>query len=69
MNKYLEGLYYTKTHEWIKFEGDKARIGLCDYAQHHLGDIVFVNLPEVGDDIEAGTPCCDVESVKAESGV
>lgn len=62
-------LRYAKTHEWVKLEGDKAVIGLSDYAQKELGDLVFVNLPEVGDTVDAGTPFGDVESVKAVSDI
>ena len=60
---------YAKTHEWVKIEGDKATIGLSDHAQHELGDIVFINLPQEGDGITAGEAFCDVESVKAVSDV
>lgn len=62
-------LRYAKTHEWVKLEGDKAVIGLSDYAQKELGDLVFVNLPEVGDTVDAGMPFGDVESVKAVSDI
>ncbi len=63
-------LLYTKTHEWVEFmEDDYVRIGLTDYAQHELGDLVFVNLPEEGDTLEAGEAFADVESVKAVSNV
>ena len=56
---------YTKTHEWIAFTDDgKAKIGITDFAQQELGDIVYVNLPEVGDSLEAGEVFADVESVK-----
>lgn len=59
-------LLYTKSHEWVKFEGETtARIGITDYAQASLGDIVFVNLPEEGAEVEAGEAASDVESVKA----
>ena len=64
-----EGLLYSKSHEWVKEEGDVAVIGLTDYAQSELGDLVFVNLPEVGDTVEAGEVFGDVESVKAVSDV
>ena len=60
-------LKYTKTHEWVRYEGDAAFVGISDYAQHALGDLVFVNLPEPGDEVEAGEPFGDVESVKAVS--
>ncbi len=64
-----EELKYTKSHEWVKIEGDTALIGLSDFAQNALGDIVFVNLPEEGDELTAGEPFADVESVKAVSDV
>jgi glycine cleavage system H protein len=60
-------LQYTKTHEWIRIEGDEATIGITDYAQDTLGDVVYVELPEVGASFEAGTPFGAVESVKAAS--
>lgn len=62
-----ENLKYTKTHEWAQIDGDKAKIGLSDFAQDALGDIVFINLPEVGDAVTAGEAFCDLESVKAVS--
>ena len=62
-------LLYAKTHEWVKIEGDEAAVGLTDYAQDALGDLVFVNLPEVGDTFAAGDTLADVESVKAVSDV
>ncbi|MDM8288993.1 glycine cleavage system protein GcvH [Slackia piriformis] len=64
-----ENLHYTETHEWCLLEGGIARIGITDYAQNELGDIVFVNLPEVGDEVVAGESFADVESVKAVSEV
>jgi glycine cleavage system H protein len=65
-----KGLWYAKTHEWVDFINDTtAVIGLSDYAQHELGDLVFVNLPQAGDTIAAGKVFCDVESVKAVSDV
>ncbi len=63
-------LKYTKSHEWVKFEEDgKALVGLSDYAQDALGDLVFVNLPQEGDEVQAGEVFADVESVKAVSDV
>lgn len=62
-------LKYTKSHEWIAKDGDVATIGLTDYAQSELGDLVFVNLPEEGDEVTAGESFADVESVKAVSDV
>ena len=64
-----EELKYSKSHEWIALDGDTAVVGLTDYAQSELGDLVFVNLPEVGDAVEAGEAFGDVESVKAVSDV
>jgi glycine cleavage system H protein len=66
MKEYL----YTKSHEWVLFENDTtAKIGISDFAQSELGDLVFVNLPEVGDEVVAGETFADVESVKAVSNV
>ena len=62
-------LKYSKTHEWIRYEGDTAFIGISDYAQHALGDLVFVNLPEPGDELVMGEALGDVESVKAVSDI
>ena len=63
-------LLYTKSHEWVLFSDDKtAKVGLTDYAQKQLGDLVFVNLPSEGDEAEAGAAVADVESVKAVSDV
>lgn len=60
-------LRYSEEHEWVKVEGDKVRVGITDFAQSELGDIVFVELPEVGDEIEANEPFGSVESVKTVS--
>ena len=62
-------LQYAKTHEWVKKDGDTVLIGLTDYAQDQLGDIVFVNLPEAGDEVAMGESFADVESVKAVSDI
>lgn len=63
-------IFYTKSHEWVMFiDETTVRVGLTDYAQSELGDLVFVNLPEVGEEVEAGEEFADVESVKAVSGV
>ena len=64
---YPAGMRYSKTHEWLKVEGKSASVGITDYAQHSLGDIVFVELPKVGDTVEAGKIFGSVESVKAVS--
>lgn len=62
-------LKYTKDHEWVYYDGDEAYVGISDYAQQELGDLVFVNLPEVDDEVIAGEAFGDVESVKAVSDV
>lgn len=63
---YPNNLKYAKTHEWAEVtENGNVRVGISDYAQNELGDLVFVNLPEVGDDVTAGEVFADVESVKA----
>lgn len=67
MSKIEEGCRYAESHEWVKVEGDIAVIGISDYAQHALGNIVYVDLPEVGDEFEAGDDFGAVESVKAAS--
>ena len=64
---YPAELKYSKDHEWVKFEGDIAIIGISDFAQDALGDVVFVNLPGEGDEATAGEAFGDVESVKAVS--
>ena len=67
--KYPQELFYSKSHEWVKLEGDCAWIGITDFAQDALGDLVYVNLPEVGDEVTAGETFADVESVKAVSDI
>ena len=62
-------LKYPKDHEWLKMEGDVAVVGITDFAQNSLGDIVFINLPQEGDAVTAGESFGDVESVKAVSDV
>jgi glycine cleavage system H protein len=62
-----EELQYTKSHEWVRTEGDTATIGITDHAQDELGDVVFVELPEVGTTFDAGDSFGTVESVKAVS--
>ena len=64
-----EDLLYSKSHEWVKEEGEEVVIGLTDFAQSELGDLVFVNLPEEGDELTLGEAFSDVESVKAVSDV
>lgn len=65
----VAGLKYSKDHEWVKVEGNRATIGITDYAQHSLGDIVFVELPELGDHIDKEQTFGVVESVKAASDI
>ena len=67
MSKILEGLRYAESHEWVKLEGDIATVGITDYAQHELGNIVYVDMPEVGDEVSQGEDFGAVESVKAAS--
>lgn len=62
-------LKYSKSHEWVRSEGDEVVIGITDFAQHSLGDLVFVNLPEEGDEVTMGEAFGDVESVKAVSDI
>ena len=64
-----KGLLYTKDHEWVKEDGGEYVVGITDYAQSELGDLVFVNLPEEGDSVTKGEAFSDVESVKAVSDV
>lgn len=63
--EFPEGFYYTKDHEWVRKEGDEVVIGITDYAQQALGDIVFVELPADGGDLRQGDPFGSVEAVKA----
>lgn len=67
MSKVIEGLYYAESHEYVKVDGDYGYIGITDYAQHALGNIVYVDMPEVNDEVEAGEDFGAVESVKAAS--
>ena len=67
--KVIKGLYYSKEHEWIKVDGDKAYVGITDFAQHALGDIVFIELPELGLKFSKGDEFGVVESVKAASDI
>ena len=67
---FSEDVKYTKSHEWVKFiDESTVLVGLSDYAQSELGDLVFINLPEEGDTVEVEAAFCDVESVKAVSDV
>jgi len=67
--KILDELYYTKEHIWVKIENDVATIGITDYAQSQLGDVVFIELPEVGREVESGEVIATVESIKAVSEI
>jgi glycine cleavage system H protein len=64
-----EELRYTREHEWVREDGDTVRVGVTDFAQEALGDIVFVTLPEVGAEVTAGQPCGEVESTKSVSDI
>lgn len=65
----MENLKFTKNHEWVRVEGDKAYIGISDYAQHAMGDVVFVELPEVDASFKQDEGIATIESVKAVSDV
>ncbi len=67
MAKVIEGLYYSESHEYVRVEGEYGYIGITDYAQHALGEVVYVDMPEVDDEVEAGSEFGAVESVKAAS--
>ena len=67
MAKVIEGLYYTESHEYVRIEGGFGFIGITDYAQNALGNVVYVDMPEVDDEVEAGEEFGAVESVKAAS--
>jgi len=67
MAKVIEGLYYSESHEYVRVEGDFGFVGITDYAQHALGNVVYVDMPEVDDEVTAGEEFGAVESVKAAS--
>ena len=67
MSTILEGLRYAKSHEYVKVEGEYGYVGITDYAQHELGNVVYVDMPEVDDEVTAGEDFGAVESVKAAS--
>ncbi len=69
MANILEDLHYSKDHEWVAVSGETATIGITDYAQHSLGDVVYVELPKVGDTLESHEAFGSVESVKAVSEI
>ncbi len=64
-----ENLLYSKDHEWLRVEGGTVVVGVTDYAQHELGDVVYVDLPAVGKELKKGDPAANIESVKAVSDV
>lgn len=67
MSKIVEGLFYAESHEYVKIEGEYGYIGITDYAQHELGNVVYVDMPDVDDEVTAGEDFGAVESVKAAS--
>ena len=67
MSKVIEGLYYSESHEFVRVEGDYGFVGITDYAQNALGNVVYVDMPEVDDEVTAGEEFGAVESVKAAS--
>ena len=69
MSNTPEDLSYTKDHEWVRVKGDEATVGITDHAQNQLGDVVYVELPKIGDKFEASEPFGSVESVKAVSEI
>ncbi|OHD56490.1 MAG: glycine cleavage system protein H [Spirochaetes bacterium GWF1_51_8] len=66
---YPDNLRYSSSHEWAEITGKTAKIGISDFAQHSLGDIVFIELPEIGREVKAGDAVCEIESVKAASSI
>lgn len=64
-----DNVYYTEKHEWIDLEEDESPVGISDYAQSQLGDIVFIELPQIGDSVNAGDVIAEIESVKAVSEI
>jgi len=69
MSKIVDGLLYTEDHEWVKMENEEATVGITDYAQNELGEIVYVELPEIDDSYKAKEEISNVESVKAASAI
>ena len=69
MSEVPDNLHYTESHEWIRIEGDKAIVGITDYAQDALTDVVWVELAEIGSKVGAMEPCASVESVKSVSEI
>ena len=69
MSKIVDGLYYSESHEWVRVEDGIGTIGITDYAQHELGNVVYVDVPDIDDEVEAGEEFGAVDSVKASSGL
>ena len=67
MSTIIEGLFYAESHEYVKIDGEYGYLGITDYAQHELGNVVYVDMPDEGDEVEAGEDFGAVESVKAAS--
>lgn len=67
MSKIIDGLFYAESHEYVKIEGEFGYVGITDYAQHELGNVVYVDMPDIDDEVEAGEDFGAVESVKAAS--
>jgi glycine cleavage system H protein len=67
--EFPEDVRYTEQHEWVRIEGSRARVGISDYAQDALGDVVYVDIPEIGSEVKAGEPFGEVESTKSVSDV
>jgi glycine cleavage system H protein len=67
--EFPDQLKYTKEHEWVAVDGNRVRVGITDYAQDALGDIVYVQLPEIGAQVAAMAPCAEVESTKSVSDI
>ena len=67
MSQIIEGLFYAESHEYVKIDGEYGYVGITDYAQHELGNVVYVDMPEVDDEVSAGEDFGAVESVKAAS--
>ncbi len=67
--EFPQDVRYTEQHEWLRMEGNRARVGITDYAQDALGDVVYVDIPEIGTEVKAGEPFGEVESTKSVSDV
>ncbi len=67
--EFPEELRYSTEHEWVRVDGDRAQVGITDYAQDALGDVVFVELPDVGLEVVASAACCEIESTKSVSEI